>query len=525
MATLTVTKKYTSGDQWASLVFTLTYSVSNTDPVTSELTPSSLKITTGQSTASTTTQENNLTYAKIMRGAALNDGVAYSVVYNGSTIANTTTHTTGSQSISTTARNVSKTHATQTKTLTLTGAGVSKSASVSIPAKTSYKVTLNANGGTGGTASLTKWHGETLSLTSGFTAPTRTGYKFVGWGETSTAPATASQYTGNAAKTYYAVWERQITGISLNVTTLRVADGTATAEADDGTWCYGTCTYSITGTAAADVVFTVSVTPNTPQITQDTFTATKTEDNTLTGSFEFWASDCSTDASYTFMVSAVAENTSAAQTVTKAQGNVLSMAYFVMDVLGNGYTGQRPGHGISFGEPCKNEGFHVGMKPYFGKYPVEDTNDEYALIIGNGTSDTARSNAFAVKWDGTVETDQDIPWTNLPIASGWSAYNAARTPKYRRVGSLVEIRGAVKPNTSTQLGYNSVTFANLPQGCRPTNTEVAKVCQGSGVKVWMLTVDSDGNVGASRMRTMDSTSYQNVGTSEFMIFDVMFFAG
>lgn len=300
-----------------------------------------------------------------------------------------------------------KTHAAQTKKFIYTFLS-SVFAAITVPAKTSYKVTLNTNGGSGGTASLTKWYGETLSLTSGFTAPKRTGYKFVGWGETSTATATASQYTGNAAKTYYAVWERQITGITLNVTTLRVEDGTSTAEADEGTWCYGTCTYSITGTAAADVTFNVSVTPTDPQIVQTTYTATKNIDDTLTGSFVFRASDCSMESSYTFMVTATANNTSATQTVTKAQGNVLSMAYFVMDVLGDNYPGQRPGHGISFGEPCKSEGFRVGMKPYFGKYPIEDTNDKYALIIGNGTGDANRSNAFAVGWDGGITTSRPL---------------------------------------------------------------------------------------------------------------------
>lgn len=303
---------------------------------------------------------------------------------------------------------VTKTHTAQTKQLAISGGGATKNINVSVPAKTSYKVTLNANGGTGGTASLTKWYGETLSLTSGFTAPTRTGYKFVGWGETSTATDTASQYTGNAAKTYYAVWEKQITGISLNVTTLRVADGTATAEDDEGTWCYGTCTYSVTGTAAADVVFTVSVTPNTPQIVQNTFTATKTEDNTLTGSFVFRASGCATDASYTFMVAATANNTSATQTVTKSHGNVLSMAYYVLDVLGDNYedSGQRPAHGISFGAPCKDEGFHVAMPADFGTFPDKDPST-YALVIGNGTSDTARSNALTTDWNGYTRTGAD----------------------------------------------------------------------------------------------------------------------
>lgn len=37
-----------------------------------------------------------------------------------------------------------------------------------------------------------------------------------------------------------------------------------------------------------------------------------------------------------------------------------------------------------------------------GKYNVEDTNHEYAFIIGGGSSDSSRSNLFGIKWDGTM---------------------------------------------------------------------------------------------------------------------------
>lgn len=37
-----------------------------------------------------------------------------------------------------------------------------------------------------------------------------------------------------------------------------------------------------------------------------------------------------------------------------------------------------------------------------GKYNVSDANDTYALIIGNGAADNARSDALRVKWDGSV---------------------------------------------------------------------------------------------------------------------------
>ncbi len=37
-----------------------------------------------------------------------------------------------------------------------------------------------------------------------------------------------------------------------------------------------------------------------------------------------------------------------------------------------------------------------------GRWNVEDTSDEYALIVGNGSGDSSRSNAFAVGWNGSL---------------------------------------------------------------------------------------------------------------------------
>ena len=43
-----------------------------------------------------------------------------------------------------------------------------------------------------------------------------------------------------------------------------------------------------------------------------------------------------------------------------------------------------------------------------GQYNVADTANIYAHIIGNGTSDTARSNAFTVDWSGNVVASGDV---------------------------------------------------------------------------------------------------------------------
>lgn len=46
-----------------------------------------------------------------------------------------------------------------------------------------------------------------------------------------------------------------------------------------------------------------------------------------------------------------------------------------------------------------------------GKYNIEDTNGEYLVIVGNGTDDTSRSNAVAIKNDGSLVLAGGVTFT------------------------------------------------------------------------------------------------------------------
>lgn len=112
--------------------------------------------------------------------------------------------TTSAQSVSITCnltgKHPSSWHGTSTVTLTF-----------AIPARTSYRVSYNGNGATGGsTASQTKYYGYNLTVNSnGFT---KTGYSFVRWNTaangTGTNYAAGSAYSANAAVTLYAQWTK-----------------------------------------------------------------------------------------------------------------------------------------------------------------------------------------------------------------------------------------------------------------------------------------------------------------------------
>jgi uncharacterized repeat protein (TIGR02543 family) len=182
-----------------------------------------LTVTQTASTATTATLSWVLEY--VAHGyAASTSGVAksYSVVIAGQTVKSGTydiNGRTGTTTIASGTKTITKTTAAQTISFScsmafnLTWSGVyggtkSASGSISVSAKTSHKVTYNANGGSGAPSAQTKWHGTAITLSS--TKPTRTGYTFKGWATSasgSVAYAAGASYSSDAAVTLYAVWQ------------------------------------------------------------------------------------------------------------------------------------------------------------------------------------------------------------------------------------------------------------------------------------------------------------------------------
>lgn len=84
----------------------------------------------------------------------------------------------------------------------------SNSTSIPVSARPSYAVSYNANGGGYAPSAQTKWHDETLKLSS--SKPSRSGYVFWHWNTSSansgTTYAPEANYTANAALSLYAIW-------------------------------------------------------------------------------------------------------------------------------------------------------------------------------------------------------------------------------------------------------------------------------------------------------------------------------
>lgn len=96
------------------------------------------------------------------------------------------------------------------------GGTMSGSGSISIPAKTSYTVSYNANGGTGAPGSQTKWAGTNLTLST--VKPTRTGYSFNNWlsSAQNITFSPGASYTYDAGTTMKAQWTANTYTVTFN---------------------------------------------------------------------------------------------------------------------------------------------------------------------------------------------------------------------------------------------------------------------------------------------------------------------
>lgn len=138
----------------------------------------------------------------------------------GSAHSSGSTTITGTYSISGTGAQTKSVTATFENYNSDTGASSKKSITlnVSAPAWPTYKVSYNANGGSGAPSGQTKVKGTILKLSS--TKPTRTGYSFQGWGtsasDTSVDYAAGASYTKDAAITLYAIWKANTYTVKYN---------------------------------------------------------------------------------------------------------------------------------------------------------------------------------------------------------------------------------------------------------------------------------------------------------------------
>ena len=159
-------------------------------------------------------------------------------------------------------------------------------------------------------------------------------------------------------------------------------------------------------------------------------------------------------------------------------------------ILPNGYTAEivyaifnNSLPSISFGE--KKTGANTGYisatfgkkliaamasQTVLGEYNVEDTEDKYPFIIGNGTSDAARSNALTVDWSGNTVMAGALTTTGIISGAISATGNINTSGTYQKGGS------AFITTDSIDLGTISIT-AGTPG---TTSTTITKTITKTG---------------------------------------------
>lgn len=448
------------------------------------------------------------------------------------------------------------------------------SVSLTIPARQSYAITFDANGGSGAPGDQTKWYGETLTLPT--TVPTKAGYDFAGWATSSTATSAAysagGDYTPNAAATLYAVWERAYIAPKISSLSVYRASNTSGTAADEGKFCYVKCTWSVDTTlTSGNKGQTLSIEYKTAAATS--WTSAKSvalsaaSATTSTAVLNSSSAGVQFDTSTTYNIRVTVSDTSGQTGNTASATATLSPAFFTFDFRAGGH-GLGIGHAadvvdtISSGMTLKMNDKSVYV--YDANMPASGTptasvyGDGYYLYdagdaqvgylrgthlvtdgrrglqlearrVVNGTTITHALNLL-IDNNGNRVVDVHDPaawrtalgetaWADLPLDSAVVAYDADSTPRYKKImGTLVTITGAVKPKASVASGATLV-IGTLPTGFRPPRY-VNCLCQGSGGSQWLLGVNEDGTVDCSRYR--NGSSNTSIDTSNWLTFHYVF---
>lgn len=133
--------------------------------------------------------------------------------YNGSIVFTLSSVTFGTTYTVSYSKPITRTTTAQTPSLSISGGGSSNSVTITIPARTSWDITYNANGGTGAPATQKKYYDLALTLSS--TKPTREGYTFLEWSGSNSVNYSAGGTIAagvNQAVTLTARWHQNPSG-------------------------------------------------------------------------------------------------------------------------------------------------------------------------------------------------------------------------------------------------------------------------------------------------------------------------
>lgn len=137
--------------------------------------------------------------------------------------------------------------------------------------------------------------------------------------------------------------------------------------------------------------------------------------------------------------------------ITGMIGYIANSYSFVTGNYSNWYNTQNGGEGVAV--------FGRGNTPYsdwclnHGKWSAFDTNKEYAHVVGNGTSNTSRSNAYTLDWQGNGTFAGTVSSSTGADYAEYFEWKDGNPNNEDRVGYIVTLDGdkIVKANTGDDI--------------------------------------------------------------------------
>lgn len=337
MATISTTISATSGSSTAQCTLTATYSVSSTSPTATTVTSTTLAVGAIRVSGGTSQTQASARSSLVMSMVV----AIVELTFGGNRVAQTVGISESTTVTFSGTNSVAKGHSATTSPLKLNALGKTGTVNISVPVRTSFAVTFDANSGDSAPSNQTKWYDEPLTITS--EVPTKTDYTCDGWA-TSTAIAGAgtveyaplSTYTANVGLDLYAVWERNYQKPTIDSLHVDRCQQNGTKD-DDGTYALVTFTWGVFRTndplyyGGSDTAYSDNAVDScTIQVGTQTATPTLTGASG-TASVIVGNGTYDTDTSYAVSVSITDTQEVKSDNTTTIEG-LLSMSLFPMDI-------------------------------------------------------------------------------------------------------------------------------------------------------------------------------------------------
>ena len=438
-----------------------------------------------------------------------------------------------------------------TKTITVTfrnfntdnGDSASKNVTfnVSVPAWTSYKVTYNANGGSGAPSAQTKWRDQTLTLSS--TKPTRTGYSFLGWAASANAPSATysagGSYTANAAVTLYAVWKANTytvkydanggSGAPANQTKTYGKTLTLSSTEPGRTnynflgWSTSASSTSVAYTPGASYTANAAVTlyavwqlayvkPRISNVSTVRCNSSGTPvDDGQNGLVSFnW--ECDKDLTSIVIKWKLPSETSWKSVTVSASGK----SGTVKQVIGSNVLNVESSYDIHITVTDSNGSSYAIDTLMSMKFAIDFLAGGKGCAFGKTAElDNIADFEFKARFRNNFTVDSE--WVNLTLDADFKCYNDLEInhPRYKVSGNVVTVIGAVSPLVGFTSSATPVTFASgIPAQYRPQIGQIF-VCQGSGMNRWECQVRTSGELTVARYGITEATTVSNTAWLPF----------